>query len=126
MRHDPPQVAAPVGGYSHGLELPPGQRLLFVSGQIPERPDGRVPEGFEDQCHAVWDNVAAVLASAGMGLQDVVKVTTFLTDPGQADTNGRIRRQRLGDLRPALTVVVARTLDAKWLLEIEVVAAQAS
>jgi enamine deaminase RidA (YjgF/YER057c/UK114 family) len=126
MRHDPREVAAPVGGYSHGLELPPGQRVLFVSGQIPERLDGTVPEAFEDQCHAVWDNVAAVLASAGMGLHDVVKVNTYLTDPGQADTNGRIRRERLGDLRPALTVVVVRTLDPKWLLEIEVTAARPS
>lgn len=126
MRHNPAQVSSPVGGYSHGLEVAAGQRLVFVSGQIPERLDGSVPEAFEDQCHVVWDNVAAVLASAGMSLADVVKVTTFLTDRRQVDANGRIRRERLGELRPALTVMVAQTLDPKWLLEIEVVAAQGS
>jgi len=124
MRHDPPEVAAPIGGYTHGFEVRPGRRLLFVSGQIPERNDGTVPETFEEQCHVVWDNVAAILVSAGMTLADIVKVTTFLTDTGQADANSRIRRERLGDLRPALTVLVVRTLDPKWLLEIEAIAAQ--
>lgn len=124
MRHNPAQIAAPVGGYSHGLEVTPGQRIVFVSGQIPERPNGNVPDDFEEQCHVVWDNVAAVLASAEMGLTDIVKVSTFLTDPRQADANGRIRRERLGSLQPALTVVVVRTLDPRWLLEIEVTAAK--
>ena len=39
------------------------RRLLFVSGQVPERSDGSVPEGFEAQCEQAWRNVIAVLAS---------------------------------------------------------------
>ena len=44
-RHYPADVPPPVGGYVQGLEVPAGTRLLFVSGQIPVRPDGTVPEG---------------------------------------------------------------------------------
>lgn len=121
--HDPASVPAPVGGYSQGVEVVRGARLLFVSGQIPEGIEGGVPESFEEQCEAAWRNVLAVLSSAGMGIGDLVKVTTFLTDAGQAETNSKVRGRFLGDARPALTVVVAATLESSWLLEIEAVAA---
>jgi 2-iminobutanoate/2-iminopropanoate deaminase len=121
--HDPQSVAPAVGQYTHGLEVPSGARLLFISGQIPVRPDGTVPADFEGQCHAVWDNLLAVLASARMRPEDLVKVTTYLTSRDQAEVNGRVRRERLGEARPALTVVIAQTFAAEWLLEIEAVAA---
>jgi 2-iminobutanoate/2-iminopropanoate deaminase len=123
--HDPATVPPPVGNYTQGLEVAAGARLLFVSGQIPVRADGTVPADFEGQCHAVWDNIFAVLGSAGMGPEHLVKVTTFLTSRDQADTNGRVRRERLGPLRPALTVVIAQTFAPEWLLEIEAIAAAA-
>ncbi|MEO8201516.1 MAG: RidA family protein [Gemmatimonadota bacterium] len=122
-RHDPAGVAPSIGGYTHGLDLPAGARLIFVSGQIPVAPDGSVPADFASQCNAVWDNIGAVLASADMKIDNLVKITTYLTDRSQADVNGRIRRERLGDHRPALTVVVVQTLESQWLLEIEAVAA---
>ena len=121
--HDPLAVPPAVGNYTHGLEVPVGARLLFISGQIPVRPDGSVPADFEGQCHAVWDNLLAVLASARMRPEHLVKVTTYLTSRDQAEINGRVRRARLGEVRPALTVVIAATFAAEWLLEIEAVAA---
>lgn len=123
MAYQPSGIAPAVGNYSHALEVPPGQRLLFISGQVPERADGSVPEGFEAQCHAAWDNVLAALAAAGMTTANLVKVTTFLTDRNQAEANSRIRQERLGRVAPALTVVVATTLSSAWLLEIEAIGA---
>lgn len=121
--HDPDSVPAPIGGYSQGVETGAGTRHLFVSGQIPEDADGGVPEGFRAQCELAWGNVLKVLESAGMGAEDLVKVTTFLTHADQAETNSEVRRRMLGAARPALTVVVVATLDPQWLLEIEAVAA---
>jgi len=123
ISHNPPQVAPPVGGYSHGLEVKPGVRLLFISGEIPEGPDGQVPPHFREQCEAIWQNIFAVLHSAGMTVDNLVKVTTFLTDRSQVDANGEIRRQYLGEAKPALTVIIAQTLYPEWLLEIEAIAA---
>ena len=123
QRHDPPSVPAAVGSYTQGLEVAEGARLLFISGQIPVRSDGSVPADFEGQCHVVWDNLLAVLASARMRPEHLVKVTTYLTSRDQAEINGRVRRERLGEVRPALTVVIAQTFAAEWLLEIEAVAA---
>lgn len=123
IRHDPPAVTAPRGSYTHGLEVAPGARTLFISGQIPEQSDGRVPPGFDGQCRAVWANIVAVLTSAGLTVANLVKVTTYLTSQDQADSNGHIRREVLGGARPALTVVVVQTLESQWLLEIEAIAA---
>jgi len=124
VSHNPATVHAPAGGYSMGLELKQHRRLLFVSGQVPEASDGAVPEGFEAQCEQAWRNVIEVLAAAGLGVQNLVKVTTFLTDRKQVVPNRTIRRAMLGEHQPALTVVIVETVDSKWLLEIEAVAAE--
>lgn len=124
VSHDPATVCPPAGGYSLGLEVTQHRRLLFVSGQVPEASDGSVPEGFEAQCEQAWLNVMEVLAAAGLGVAHLVKVTTFLTDRTQVMTNRTIRRKMLGGHRPALTVMIAETVDSKWLLEIEALAAE--
>lgn len=120
--HNPDSVPAPVGGYNLGLEVLGGGRVLYISGQIPERTDGPIPDGFEEQCGIVWQNIEAVLASADMTVGNLVKVTTFLTHEDQVEVNGAVRRRVLDGHRPALTVMIARTLESKWLLEIEAVA----
>ncbi|MDI2131114.1 RidA family protein [Yinghuangia seranimata] len=112
------------GGYRHSYEVAAPARLVHVSGQIPVAPDGSVPEGFAAQCRQVWANVAAALAYHGMGLSDLVKVTTFLSDRAYRAENSAIRREALGDHAPALTVVIAGIYDETWLLEIEAVAAR--
>ena len=124
--HNPASIAAPEGHYSHAIDVAPGSRYLFISGQIPVRSDGYVPDDFESQCRTVWDNIDSVLASAGLGSQHLVKITTFLASANYAEINGRIRRERLGILRPALTVVVVALLEPRWLLEIEAIAASST
>ena len=113
--HNPDSVPAPVGGYSLGLEARDTGRMLYISGQIPERVKGPVPERFGDQCEAV-------LAAADMTIGNLVKVTTFLTHEDQVEVNGAVRRRVLKGHQPALTVMIARTLESRWLLEIEAVA----
>jgi enamine deaminase RidA (YjgF/YER057c/UK114 family) len=122
-QHNPRSITAPIGNYSHGIEVNPGCRYLFISGQIPELPNGSAPTSFEEQCHAVWDNIFAVLASANMQPKHLVKVTTFLTHADQVAANSQIRQTRLGNVQPAITVVIVQTLESKWLLEIEAIAA---
>lgn len=123
VSHNPATIHPPAGGYSMGLEVTQHRRLLFVSGQVPERSDGSVPNGFEAQCEQAWRNVMEVLADAGLGVEHLVKVTTFLTDRNQVVANRTIRRAMLGEHQPALTVVIVETVDSKWLLEIEAIAA---
>jgi enamine deaminase RidA (YjgF/YER057c/UK114 family) len=124
VSHNPATVHAPAGGYSMGLEVTQHRRLLFISGQVPERSDGTVPEGFEAQCEQAWRNITEVLATAGLHIEHLVKVTTFLTGRNQVVANRVVRRTMLGDHQPALTVVIVETVDSKWLLEIEAIAAE--
>lgn len=122
----PADVAAAEGGYVHGLRVAAGHDLVFISGQIPTLADGSVPHDFEAQCRAVWRNIVATLSAAGLRVTDLVKVTTFLTSRDFAARNSEIRRDVLGSHQPALTVIVAQTLDSSWLLEIEAIAASRS
>src|SRR5688572_6726461 len=88
-----PQAA---GGYSQALEISGHERLLFVSGQIPETASGDVPADFASQCRLVWSNVEAQLQAAGMSLDNLVKVTTFLSDRRHGPENSEVRQQVLG------------------------------
>lgn len=120
---DPVSSPEASGGYVNALQVEGISRLMFISGQIPQTREGRVPEGVEDQCRLVWANLTAALTAAGMGLTNLVKVTTFLSDRAHADINTAIRAEVLGDHRPALTVIVTGIWDPAWLLEIEAIAA---
>ena len=55
--------------------------LVFVSGQVGSREDGTPEPDFEKQVQTAFDNLVAVLDAAGFGLEDIVDVTTFHTDP---------------------------------------------
>ena len=122
--HDAPDAPAPTGGYAQAVRIGGASELLFVSGQIPVGMDGAVPDSFADQCRLVWRNVEAQLRAAGMGLADIVKVTTFLSDRAYAAENSAIRQEVLAGLTPALTIIIAGIYDPEWLLEIEAVAAR--
>ncbi len=122
-RHDPSDVPAPEGGYTHGLEVSHPSRWLLVSGQTPEPLGGEVPESAEEQCRVIWAHINAALTSASMSIRDVVKVTTYLSSRSVAPANTKVRTEILDGNRPALTVVIAEIFDPAWLLEIEVLAA---
>jgi 2-iminobutanoate/2-iminopropanoate deaminase len=118
----PEKVWPTEGNYAHATSMPATARQVFISGQIPTLEDGSIPDGFEAQCEAVWENISRILEATDMSFTNLVKVNTFLTSRDFADLNGEIRRKYLGNHRPALTVIAATTLDPRWLLEIEAIA----
>jgi len=120
---DPVSVPEATGGYVNALEVEGASRLLFVSGQIPQTRDGHVPAGIEDQCRLVWKNLMLTLEEAGMGVTNLVKITTFLSDREHAAVNTAVRQDVLGDHRPSLTVIITGIWDPAWLVEIEAIAA---
>jgi 2-iminobutanoate/2-iminopropanoate deaminase len=125
--HNPKSVAAPIGTYSHGIEAPPNARWLHVAGQIGVRPDGSVPATIEEQTEVVWQNILAVLAGAGMGIGDVVKITSFLTRFENFPKFAQVRAKYLGSHRPASTLLVISSLARpEFLVEVEAIAAKAS
>jgi 2-iminobutanoate/2-iminopropanoate deaminase len=122
---NPPSICAPLGAYSHGIEIAPGARVIHVSGQVGVRPDGRIAEGIEAQLECAWENILAILAASNMAAADIVKVTTYLTRAEDFKVHPRIRAQYLGDARPTATAVCVSALAApEFLCEIEVIAAK--
>lgn len=118
-----PQAPAPSGGYSQALDVQGATRWLYISGQIPVDQAGVVPANFKEQADLVWTNILAQLDAAGLGVANLVKVTTYLSSRQYAQENGEARRRALGSHAPALTVVIAGIYDEAWLLEVEAVAA---
>ena len=108
-----------LGGYSQAFEVQGAQRILFVSGQIPETRDGHVPTDFKAQARLAWSNVLAQLEGASMSIENLAKVTIFLSSREFAIPNREVQAEFLGTHSPALTVIIAGIFDAKWLLEIE-------
>lgn len=116
------EAPAPAGGYAQAVEVAGATRTLFVSGQIPADTDGAVPSDFRSQCRLAWQNVSYQLKAADMTLDNVVKVTTFLSERAYGIENREIRQEVLGDRTPALTVIITGIFDSAWLLEIEAIA----
>ena len=123
---NPKSTAAPQGVYSHGVIVPPGSRLLYIAGQIGARPDGSIGPTIQEQAEAVWQNIAAVLAEAGMAISDIVKLNTYLTRQENYALFAPVRAKYLGAHRPASTLVVVQALARpEFLVEVEAVAAKA-
>jgi 2-iminobutanoate/2-iminopropanoate deaminase len=116
-------INATGSAYAHAHEITNPQRLLFVSGQVPEDKDGKVPVDFKSQCRMVWRNIEAQLHDAGMRFEHLVKVTVFLSDRRYRTENYEVRKEMLGELSPALTIIITGIYDEGWLLEIEAIAA---
>ncbi len=119
----PPDVAAPVGPYSHGIVVDGPGAWLHIAGQVGIDAQGRAADGFEAQARQAWTNLVAVLAAAKMDVSHLVKVTTYLVDGGHLAQLGPVRGGFLGAARPASTLVVVKALARpEWLIEVEATA----
>ncbi|RCV48649.1 RidA family protein [Marinitenerispora sediminis] len=99
--------------------------LVFVSGQVPEAPDGSVAEGdAAEQARQAFRNIAAALAPHGADLRHVVKLTYYLRHIADLDgVRSALEEFLVHRPRPASTLVeVAGLVDTRYLLEIDAVA----
>ena len=124
--HNPPTVAGPFATYSHGIEVAGPVRLLFGAGQVGVDADGTIGNGIEEQSELVWRNIGEVLASAHMGIRDIVQLNMLLIDRADLEAAAAIRARVLGTHRPASTLMyVAGLKDPAWRIEIDYIAAKA-
>ena len=124
--HTPPTIAPPAALYVHGMEAPASARWLFVSGQIGVHPDGRIGRDAREQAEIVWANIVAILASAGMEVRDIVKLTSYVVGREHLAPLREVRERVLAGHKPASTLlIVAGLAQPQWLVEVEVYAARA-
>jgi enamine deaminase RidA (YjgF/YER057c/UK114 family) len=118
-------IAVHVAPYSDAIEVGAGSRWLVTAGTVGVRPDGTLPETFEEQAAQAWENVLRALEGAQMTTDDLVKVTQYLVRPGDLAAYGAVRARYASGVRPASTLVfVAALARPEWLIEIEVLAAK--
>lgn len=101
------QAPAAIGPYSQAIVA---GGMVFVSGQIPLRPDGSLESGdVETQTHRVMKNLQAVLEAAGSGLSKVVQTTCYLRDMNDFAAFNKVYGEYFSAPFPArATIQVAR------------------
>ena len=117
-----PKAPQPGGHYSQAIVH---NGLVFVSGQLPIDPESgeKITGSIEAQTLRTLENVKAIVEAAGSDLDQVLKVTVFLSDIALWGTVNRIYADFFGPHRPARAMVPTRSLHHGFLIEIEAVAA---
>ena len=109
-----------IGPYSQAVLV---DDTLYVSGNIPVNPEtGDVADGIVNQSKQVFENMKAVLNEAGMGFENVVKTTAFLTDLSNFATFNEIYSSYFVAPYPARSCVEVSKLPKNVLVEVECIA----
>jgi 2-iminobutanoate/2-iminopropanoate deaminase len=96
--------------------------FVFVSGQASVDEQGSIVSGsFEDEMRRAFQNVMDILGSAGLGLENVVRVTTYVQDPNDLPTYNTLYREYITAPYPARTTIT-NCLSAELKFEIDVIA----
>lgn len=123
-RINPPTLSTPTG-YTH-VTIGPDGRTVHIAGQIALNQQGTVVGvgDFRAQAEQVFENLRLALESVGATFDDVLKMTTFVTDISQVGVFREVRNRVLGSNQlPANTLVqVIALVRPEFLIEIEAVA----
>lgn len=121
---NPKTIRAPFARYSHAVEVPAGKRLVICSGQLGIGPDDKVPEDAGAQTKLCFENIAAVLADAGLGMQNIVRINAFVTDRAHMKPYMAVRDAMVTDPAPASTLMIVSGFSREeFKVEVEVIAA---
>jgi 2-iminobutanoate/2-iminopropanoate deaminase len=109
-----------IGPYSQGVVV---NNMLFTSGQIPLNPQtGAMAEGIEEQTKQSLENVKAILAAHGLGMENIIKTTVFLSDMNNFAKMNEVYKQFFTGDFPARSAVEVARLPKDAMVEIEAIA----
>lgn len=125
----PEHLAPPAAKYAHAVRVDAPATMVFTSGVVPTMPDGTVPSSVEGQARCVWANLIEILRASGLGISDIVSITTYVVarETLAADLAAvmAVRDEVMGDHRAASTLVTVPALARpEWSMEIALVAAR--
>ena len=109
-----------IGPYSQAVKA---GGLMFISGQIPLNPEtGDLVSGsIEDEANQVLQNIKSICEAAGHGMEDIVKITIFLTDLGNFATVNELMKKHFSEPYPARATVEISGLPLGVNVEIEAI-----
>ena len=117
--HNPETVHQPLAAYAHQIEIREPKRWLVLSGQVGMRPDGTLPEDPIEQIKVALENIRKNLEAAGMGIQDLVKVTIYLVGEIDTDKRREVMAEWAGEHRLCSTLLYVAAL-ASPALKVEI------
>ena len=124
---NPSSIHPPFANYAHGVEVGPGVRLVFCSGQLGIGPDGAIPEAVEAQARLCFRAISAILGEAGMSLRDIVRVNAYVTAAEHLSGYMKVRDEFVGVPPPASTLMIVQGFARpEFKVEVEAVAARES
>ena len=114
---------AAIGPYSQAVEA---GGLIFISGQLPIDPatGGLAPAEIKAQTEAVIKNLEGILKAEGLGLENVLKTTVFMTELSQFAQMNEVYGRFFANQPPARATVEVKALPKAALVEIEAIAAR--
>ena len=109
-----------IGPYSQAVKA---GDLMFISGQIPLNPStGDLVSGsIEDEANQVLNNLKSICEAAGHSLEDVVKITIFLTDLSNFAVVNEVMKQYFQEPYPARATIEVSGLPLGVNVEIEAI-----
>ena len=111
-----------IGPYSQAIDA---GAFVFISGQIPVNPaNGEIPEGITAQTAQSIANIKAILAEAGLSIDNVVKTTVFLSDMNNFVPMNEVYAENFTAPFPARSAVAVKDLPKGVLVEIETIASK--
>ncbi|AMB99116.1 reactive intermediate/imine deaminase [Aerococcus urinaehominis] len=114
------QAPQAVGPYSQAIQI---GDVTYASGQLGLVPEtGQLAEGLEEQTKQAFANIKAVLAAAGLAMDDIVKVTVLLADINDFEAVNTIYADQFSQPYPARSAFAVKDLPKGGLVEIEVIA----
>ena len=110
-----------IGTYSQAIKV---GEMVFISGQIPLEPGTMniVDEDIRAQTHRVFNNLAAIVREGGGNLDDVVKLTVFLTDLSHFAVVNEVMAEHFNPPYPARAAVGVAALPKGVPIEIDAIA----
>ena len=109
-----------IGPYSQAVKA---GNLMFISGQIPLDPKtgDLVSQSIEDQAKQVLENVKSICEAAGCSLDDIIKISSFLTDLSNFAVVNDMMKEYFSEPYPARATVEVSGLPLGVNVEIEAI-----
>jgi len=126
VQHSNPSGLSQPTAYSQVVEVNGPHRLVFVAGQTGVDASGKVAQGFRAQAMQVFENIKTALASVGGSMDNVVRLTTYMTDLEQnAEVYREVRASFFSNKStlPASTLLqITRLANPSYLIEVDATA----
>ncbi|CAB4717837.1 unannotated protein [freshwater metagenome] len=120
---NPSSIAPTAANFAHGVLSTDASRILHISGTVGTRPDGTISDDIAEQAAETWRSIAAICAEAGLGLDDIVSITTYAVAGEQLGGVMAARDAALGGRRVAsVLITVPALVRPEWRMEVAAVA----